>query len=107
MPRPHKHRCCRVDAAGLYYKPQGIPLSNLEVEPLALDELEALRLCDLENLDQTAAGEKMGVSRGTVQRLLESGRRHLIQALVSSKAIQVGNEPSCCGGGRRCRHGAQ
>ena len=36
---------------------------------IPLDELEAMRLVDLEHLEQGEASEKMGVSRGTVQRL--------------------------------------
>jgi predicted DNA-binding protein (UPF0251 family) len=56
-----------------------------------LDEFEAMRLCDLEELDQTAAGGRMGVSRGTVQRLLTSGRHKLMEALVNTKAIRIIN----------------
>jgi len=50
-------------------------MGRLQVVQLALDELEALRLCDLLGLDQETAGERMGVSRGTVQRLLSSAGR--------------------------------
>lgn len=56
-----------------------------------MDEFEAMRLCDLEELDQTAAGGRMGVSRGTVQRLLTSGRHKLMEALVNTKAIRIIN----------------
>lgn len=102
MPRNPKHRCCRSDASGLYYKPRGIPLGALKLELVQLDEFEAMRLCDLDGLEQAEAGEKMGVSRGTIQRLLESGRKKLLQALVEQKAIQIGELPSCCGNGKRC-----
>ncbi len=64
-------------------------MPELEVLTLGEDELEALRLCDLEGLDQEGAGERMGVSRGTVQRLLKSGRSTLVQALVESAAIVI------------------
>ncbi len=102
MPRHPKHRCCRSDASGLYYKPRGIPMSNMEMELLQLDEFEAMRLCDLDGLEQAEAGDKMGVSRGTIQRLLESGRKKLLRALVERKALQIGELPSCCGNGKRC-----
>jgi predicted DNA-binding protein (UPF0251 family) len=51
------------------------------------DELEALRLCDLKGRTQEQAGVSMGISRGTVQRLLMSGREKIIGAIISSKAI--------------------
>ena len=90
MPRNPKCRCCRLDASGLYYKPRGVPMADLELLVIPLDEFESMHLCDLDGLDQAAAGEKMGVSRGTVQRLLESGRRKLLQAIVDKQAIQIG-----------------
>jgi len=54
---------------------------------LQRDELEALRLCDRDGLVQEQAGSKMGVSRGTVQRLLASARQKVAQALVEGAAI--------------------
>ena len=51
------------------------------------DELEALRLCDMEGLFQEQAGERMGVSRGTVQRLLASARQKTAAALVTGAAL--------------------
>lgn len=74
----------------------------LQREQLDLDEFEAMRLCDLEGLEQAQAGEQMGVSRGTVQRLLETGRKKLISAIVERKSIQIGELPSCCINGNRC-----
>jgi len=56
---------------------------------LELDELEAMRLVDLLRKDQSAAGAEMGVSRGTVQRLLYSGRRKVVQALLEGRPIRI------------------
>jgi hypothetical protein len=56
---------------------------------LELDELEAMRLVDLLRKDQSAAGEEMGISRGTVQRLLYSGRRKVVQALLDGRPIRI------------------
>jgi len=92
MPRCRKHRCCRRLEGEIVYKPPGVPLRLLEVVTLRLDEFEALRLCDLEGLDQSTAGERMGVSRGTVQRLVTEARMKLVGAMVASKAIRVSNE---------------
>jgi excisionase family DNA binding protein len=51
--------------------------------------LEAMRLCDVDGLSQEEAGERMGVSRGTVQRLLKRGRAKVVRALVGSQAILI------------------
>lgn len=64
-------------------------MGDLAVIGLDLAELEALRLCDAEGHDQASAGERMGVSRGTVQRLLSSGRRKVVRALVESSALVI------------------
>ncbi len=69
-------------------------MRELAVSFLGEDEMEALRLCDLEGLDQEAAGTRMGVSRGTVQRLLKNGREVLVRALVENQALVIGRAPS-------------
>jgi predicted DNA-binding protein (UPF0251 family) len=56
---------------------------------LELGELEAMRLCDVDGLEQEQAGVRMGVSRGTVQRLLASGRAKLVQALLRPAALLI------------------
>jgi len=90
MPRCRKHRCCRrLEPGELIYKPLAVPLADLPVVELGLDAFEALRLCDLEGRDQTAAGEAMGVSRGTVQRLLKHGRRTIVSALLDRRALVI------------------
>lgn len=65
-------------------------MPELRVLTLREDELEALRLCDLEGFDQTAAGERMGVSRGTVQRLVKAGRETVVRTLVDGNALIIG-----------------
>lgn len=92
LPRCKKSRCCRFLEDEVIYKPAGIPCQELNECLIELDEFEAMRLCDLEGLEQTEAGEKMGVSRGTIQRLLNSGRRKLIAAILTSSAICIKNE---------------
>ena len=61
----------------------------LEEVGLNLDELEALRLCDLKNLDQLEAAKKMKVSRSTLQRILMSARKKIAEALIKGKAIRI------------------
>lgn len=69
-------------------------MREIETTVLSIDQFEAMRLCDVENLDQEAAGQKMGVSRGTVQRLLYSGRSALIDAMLNNHAILVNLRPT-------------
>lgn len=57
---------------------------------LANDELEAFFLCDGCGKTQAEAGLCMGISRGTVQRLLASGRKKIAQALVHNMALEIG-----------------
>ena len=59
----------------------------LEEVRLSLDEFEVLRLCDLEGKSQEEAGEAMGVSRGTVQRLLVKARAKVVDALLNQKLL--------------------
>ena len=92
MPRPRKHRKCRHHTGDRVFKPRSIPMPELEILFLGEDELEALRLCDIEGLHQAVAGESMGVSRGTVQRLLKNGRATLVRAVVESAALVIGSE---------------
>ncbi len=92
MPRTKKPRNCACPIRGKAYKPTGIPMDRLEKVALHLDELEALRLCDRDGLTQEEAGLKMGVSRGTVQRILSSARYKVADALSGCKAIVMEKE---------------
>lgn len=87
MPRPRKPRRCGCQAFGQAFRPTGVPISQLERVSLGVDELEALRLCDLEGLTQAEAGSRMGVSRGTVQRIVKSARSKVAQALVEGMVL--------------------
>jgi len=73
------------------FKPH--PDSNSEPVILEPDELEALRLVDLEGLSQEEAGEKMGISRGTKWRLLQSARRKTTLALTDGRTIRISENP--------------
>jgi predicted DNA-binding protein (UPF0251 family) len=64
-------------------------MSELEQVILALDELEAMRLCDVDGCDQQEAGRRMGISRGTIFRLLKSGRAKILQAILNSRALII------------------
>lgn len=51
------------------------------------DELEALRLVYFEGLTQEEAARKMNISRGTLWRALDSGRRKLVKAIIEMRPI--------------------
>lgn len=93
MPRKKKKRYCKKYRGAEVYKPAGVPMAKLPVNELDLDELEAMRLCDGEELEQSEAAERMNVSRGTIQRLLYSGRKKVIDSLVNSEALSVEKKP--------------
>ena len=91
MPRCKKQRCCRLLENERIFKPTGIPLSEIDIIDIEIDELEAVRLCDYEGKSQIETAEIIGISRGTVQRLLNSGRRKILDGLLHLKAIKLKN----------------
>ncbi len=64
-----------------------------QTDPVYIDmaELESLRLVDLEGLYQEDAGQIMGVSRGTIWRLLVSARRKIVRAIFEGRPLIIGN----------------
>ena len=89
MPKPKKPRKVSFIPTTTYFKPQGVPLSSIEEVNLTLDELEAVRLVDLEGLEQIGAAEKMKISQSTFQRILTSARKKVSESLVEGKAIKI------------------
>lgn len=89
MPRPC---CCRrigFMPSTVYFKPAGVPLTELTEVTLTLDEVEALRLADLDGLYQEQAGKRMKVSRATFGRIVEQARRKVADALLHGKALRL------------------
>ena len=89
MPRPRCRRRIGEAPAATYFKPAGVPLSGLDEVTLALDELEALRLADLDGLYQEAAALRMGVSRQTFGRILDAAHRKVAEAVTLGKALRI------------------
>lgn len=89
MPRP----CCCRKIAGRptcqVFKPAGIPTTLLEEVLLQVDELESIRLTDLEGLYQDEAARRMGVSRQTLGRIVESARKKVAEALTKGKVLRI------------------
>jgi predicted DNA-binding protein (UPF0251 family) len=90
MPRPRKKRTVEYVPAEVTYKPVGQRLTDLPQVWLSYDELEALRLADLEGLYQVEAAARMEISRSTFQRTLSDARRKVAQALVEGAALVIG-----------------
>lgn len=86
-PRGKKPRNCKCRFKGKAFKPTCVPMSEVERVPLLREELEVLTLCDLDDLTQAEAGARMGVSRGTIQRILSSARKKVAKALSKGQAI--------------------
>jgi len=93
MPRPFCRRRIGWLPSKWRFFPEGGPFVGPEIITLTLDELEAIRLADLLGLYQEEAAQKMGISRATFGRILESGRKKVAEALISGKALKIEEGP--------------
>jgi predicted DNA-binding protein (UPF0251 family) len=91
-PARKKPRHCQCPYGRHAFKPTQIPMDQLEKIHLAKDELESVRLCDLLGLSQEDAGNRMKVSRGTVQRLVTRAREKIVRALIEKCALVMAEE---------------
>jgi len=89
MTRPKKNRCLRFNPEVLYFKPRGVPLSILEEVELFPDELEALKLHDVDGSDQIEAAKKMNVSQPTFGRILDKAYKKIAGAIIKGRAIKI------------------
>ncbi|HNW09573.1 MAG TPA: DUF134 domain-containing protein [bacterium] len=89
MTRPRLCRRIGFNPQVKFFKPQGIPLRQLEVVILSYEELEALRLKYELGLEQIEAAKQMNTSQSTFQRILASANKKVAQALVEGKAIEI------------------
>jgi predicted DNA-binding protein (UPF0251 family) len=104
MPRPRIPRKVWFTPNVTYFKPAGIRMIFLDEVIITRDEFEAIRLRDYEGLTQTEAAKKMGISQPTFQRLYESARKKIADALINGKAIRIEGGPYIdMGSGRRMR----
>lgn len=107
MPRKTRCRkvCCDYGNRRFYTE------NRRDTQQVTVEEVEAMRLCDMEGLAQDLAAEMMGVSRGTFQRILYAARQKVTTALVEGDDLLIGGghyeivspcreERRCC---KRCR----
>lgn len=112
MARPCKFRRISQEYGIGFFGPKGVPLRELELVVLGHEEVEALRLADVDGLYHEEAAATMGVSRPTFGRILESARHKLALALITGKGIQVNGGNYLIGAGygegqKRRRYGAR
>lgn len=72
-----------------FFKPNWIPLENLEIKEVSIDEIEAIRLTHIEWLNMIEWWEKMWVSNATFNRILNSWISKIADAIINSKAIKI------------------
>jgi len=89
MPRPKSPRRYQFDPDVTYFKPRGVPLRELEEVVLAPDELEALKLHDVDNLEHLPAAKEMKISQPTFSRILSGAYKKLATAITLGKAIRL------------------
>lgn len=89
MPRPRIPRRVWFKPWCRKFRPAGPRISPLEEVVLTIDELESIRLKDYEGLSQTEAAKKMNISQPTFQRLYESARKKIADAIVNGKIIRI------------------
>lgn len=89
MSRPRKRKTVGFIPQVRFFKPQAVPLSELEEVQLDVDELEAIRLTSIKGLRQSEAAIKMDVHQSTLQRVLARAGRKIADALINGKAIRI------------------
>ena len=98
MPRPCCLRHIGFTPNAGFFKPAGVPVRVLEQVTLTLDEVEALRLDDLNGLYQEQAAAEMKISRPTFSRIVAEARRKVAEALIHGKALRLEGGAVCMKG---------
>ena len=88
-PRPKMPKNITFSPQATYFKPRGIPMRELDVVHLTHEEMEAVRLYEVEELNQTQCAKKMNTSQSTLQRILDSAHKKIGDALIHGKAIEI------------------
>lgn len=89
MARPRICRRINFNPKITYFKPRGVPMRDLDEVVLQRDELEALKLKDLEGLEQSICAKKMNISQPTFHRIVILARKKVSNALINGKSIKI------------------
>lgn len=108
MPRPRNRRCLSAPPLMEGFRPYGMQMKETEAVVLLMEEYEALKLCDYENLRHDEAAIRMNISRPTFTRTYDSARRALAKAVVEGKALVIRGGCNTAGENwfrcRQCKH---
>lgn len=94
MPRPKMPRFIKFNPEVVYFKPRGVPLRNLEEVVLLPEEIEALKLYEVDSLDQTNAAKRMKISQPTFARIIASAHKKTAKAIIEGCAIRIQSTPN-------------
>jgi predicted DNA-binding protein (UPF0251 family) len=89
MARPIKKRTVCLQLKAGYFRPQDFPDAGPTEVVLEVDEIEAIRLADLDGEYQEAAAEKMGISRPTFSNIIHRAHQKIAEALIKGMAIRI------------------
>ncbi|MDD2655940.1 MAG: DUF134 domain-containing protein [Candidatus ainarchaeum sp.] len=89
MPRPLRCRRVLGEPSFSIFKPAGVPARGLTFSTLTVEEFEALRLADAEQMPQEKAASRMGVSQPTFSRILSSARNKVAIAISKGMGILI------------------
>ena len=92
MPRPKRQRITSFTPDTTFFKPAGIRMKHLKQVDLGIDESEALKLSNIDSFNMEKAAKKMGVSKTTFHRILNSAYKKLTDAIINGKAIKIINQ---------------
>ena len=90
MSRPTKFRKIEFFPKNTHFVPVGKSKCQLQEMHLKIEELEAIRLKDIEGLKQEECADKMMVSRQTFQNIIDSARKKIAIALIEGNEIKIG-----------------
>jgi len=88
MARPTKWRRIEYVPTSNHFIPKGG--GKFLENQLKLEEIEAIRLKDIEGLEQSECANRMEVSRPTFQRILNEARKKIADSIINGKAIRIG-----------------
>lgn len=89
MARPCKKRTVCLKLKAGYFRPEEFPALGPAEVVLEVDEIEAVRLADLDGEYQVAAAKKMGVSRPTFSNIINRAHQKIAEALIRGRAIRI------------------
>lgn len=89
MARPVRNRKICSPPVMKGFKPFGMPLCELSILNLQIDEYESIKLVNYQNLPQEVAAEKMNVSRPTFTRIYNQALKKIAKALIEGHAIEI------------------